>query len=200
MILLSESISSQVIVTNSKDTSSNISIDTMMFKSALILAGLIGSTVAAERNLRAESHVEDYGELEHLDLEIILANGDRELFPLLPGTKCPTGHHCRVRTHSNGVSPMVSALKDNLKRPLAMSMNWEEFNTNVETTVASNSYCTRRNAMAKAAGLAAGLSVAAVSKPAYAAETKVVKMGSDSGLLAFVPQKTTICSGDSVTW
>lgn len=81
-----------------------------------------------------------------------------------------------------------------------MSMNWEEFNTNVETTVASNSYCTRRNAMAKAAGLAAGLSVAAVSKPAYAAETKVVKMGSDSGLLAFVPQKTTICSGDSVTW
>ena len=173
----------------------------MIFKSAIFFAGLLSSTLAAERNLRAESHVyEVVGEIEHLDLELTLANGDRELFPLLPGTKCPPGHTCRVRTHTNGVSPMVSALKKNLKTPLAMSMNWEEFNTNVETTVASDNYCSRRKAMAKAAGLAAGLSVAAVSSPSYAAETKVVKMGSDSGLLAFVPQKTSICSGDSVTW
>merc|ERR1719384_1872671 len=49
-------------------------------------------------------------------------------------------------------------------------------------------------------GLAAGLTAAAVATPAYAAETKEVKMGSDSGLLAFVPQKTTICKGDTVKW
>ena len=54
--------------------------------------------------------------------------------------------------------------------------------------------------MAKAAGLAAGISVAAVSSPAYAAETKEVKMGTDSGGLQFVPAKTSICKGDSVKW
>lgn len=173
----------------------------MIFKSAIIFAGLLSSTLAAERNLRAEPHVDkDVGEIEHLDLELTLANGDRELFPLLPGTKCPPGHTCRVRTNTNGFSPMSGALKKNIKTPLAMTLNWEEFDTNVKTTVASDNYCTRRNAMARAAGLVAGLSVAAVNNPAYAAETKVVRMGSDAGLLAFVPQKTTICPGDSVTW
>ena len=175
----------------------------MIFKSAIVLAGLLSSTLAADRNLRAEPNVdEDVGEIEHLDLELTLDNGDRELFPLLPGTKCPPGHICRVRANTNtiGFSPMASALKKNIKTPIAMTLNWEEFDTNVKTTVASNNYCTRRNAMAKAAGLVAGLSAAAVSNPAYAAETKVVKMGSDAGLLAFVPSKTTICPGDSVTW
>merc|ERR1719243_150437 len=41
--------------------------------------------------------------------------------------------------------------------------------------------CTRRAAMARAAGLAAGLSLAAVNAPGFAAETK-------------------ICKGDTVTW
>ena len=58
----------------------------------------------------------------------------------------------------------------------------------------------RRQAMARAAGLVAGATVATVSAPAYSAETKEVLMGSDSGLLAFVPQKTSICKGDSVKW
>lgn len=178
----------------------------MIFKTTLLLIGLLSSNVTAERNLRAETHeeetklAEEVGEIEHLDLEVILDNGDRELFPLLPGTKCPTGHHCRLRTHFSGVSPMTSALKDNLKRPLAMALNWEEFNTNIKATVASDSFCDRRKAMARAAGLAAGLTASAVSNPAYAAETKEVKMGSDSGLLAFVPNKITICKGDSITW
>merc|ERR1719298_183969 len=54
--------------------------------------------------------------------------------------------------------------------------------------------------MAKAAGLAAGLSMAAVSAPAYAAQTVEVKMGADSGLLVFEPAKLSICAGDSVKW
>jgi len=70
----------------------------------------------------------------------------------------------------------------------------------MNTVVVSDNFCTRRSAMAKAAGLAAGLSVAAVSQPAYAAETKEVLMGTDSGGLKFVPEKTTVCKGDSVKW
>merc|ERR1711992_392295 len=68
------------------------------------------------------------------------------------------------------------------------------------TVVASNDYCSRRAAMARAAGLAAGLAATTVASPAYAAETKDVKMGSDSGQLVFVPAKVSICKGDSVKW
>jgi len=175
----------------------------MIYKT-LVLIGLFGGNVAAS-NLRGDAIDEEATKLvnvgvEHLDLEIVLENGDRELFPLLPGTKCPTGHHCRVRTHQGGMSPMANSLKNNLKTPLAMTLDWQEFNTNLNTVVASDKFCTRRQAMARAAGLAAGVSAAVVSKPAYAAETKEVKMGSDSGLLAFVPNKIQICKGDSVKW
>jgi len=54
--------------------------------------------------------------------------------------------------------------------------------------------------MARAAGLAAGLTLAQVSTPGFAAETKSVKMGSDSGQLIFVPDEIKICKGDTVTW
>merc|ERR1719263_1311121 len=73
-------------------------------------------------------------------------------------------------------------------------------NEEMNTLVASDSMCTRRNAMARAAGLAAGLALSAVNAPGFAAETKSVKMGSDSGQLVFVPDEIKICSGDSVTW
>merc|ERR1712194_807298 len=67
--------------------------------------------------------------------------GERQLFPLLPGTKCPTGHHCRVRTTSAGMNPMMGSLKDNLKTPLAATLDWQELNNNLNTVVASNDYC-----------------------------------------------------------
>jgi len=172
----------------------------MLFKS-LMLVGLL-SNVAAN-NLR--DNKEEIASVEHLDLEITHADGKRELFPLLPGTKCPPGHTCRARafedlTNIAGMTPMGAALKNNLKQPLAMAMNWEELNTNLEQVVTSDSYCTRRAAMKRAAGMAAGLAAAAVAQPAYAAATADVKMGSDAGLLAFVPAKTSICKGDSVKW
>merc|ERR1712087_619573 len=66
--------------------------------------------------------------------------------------------------------------------------------------VTSDSMCTRRQALARAAGLAAGLALSAVRAPGYAAETKTVKMGSDSGQLVFVPDEIKICKGDTVTW
>merc|ERR1719199_1088074 len=73
-------------------------------------------------------------------------------------------------------------------------------NDDLNTVVQSDDMCTRRRAMARAAGLAAGLALSAVNKPGFAAETKMVKMGSDSGQLVFVPHELQICKGDSVTW
>jgi plastocyanin len=154
----------------------------------LLLNGVLGGSIRA-------------APVEELDLEVMV-EGERQLFPLLPGTKCPTGHQCRTRT-STGVtdmSPMLSILKHNLKSPLAATLDWGELDSNLENIVSSNNFCTRRAAMAKSAGLAAGLSAAAVAQPAYAAETKEVKMGTDSGGLQFVPAKTQICKGDSVKW
>merc|ERR1719440_2154971 len=73
-------------------------------------------------------------------------------------------------------------------------------NDEMNTVVKSDSMCTRRHAMARAAGLAAGLALATVNAPGFAAETKSVKMGSDSGQLVFVPDEVKICKGDTVTW
>lgn len=166
-----------------------------MFKT-LVLAGLLGG---ASAKLGAEKATIDDADL-HLDLELEIG-GERQLFPLLPGTKCPTGHQCRVRSVSNqNMSPMMSSLKGSIKTSLAAKLNWEDLNENLTTVVQSNDYCSRRSAMARAAGLAAGVAATTVATPAYAAETKDVKMGSDSGQLVFVPAKITVCKGDSVKW
>merc|ERR1719379_2606608 len=73
-------------------------------------------------------------------------------------------------------------------------------NDDLNTVIQSDSMCTRRRAMARAAGLAAGLALSAVNAPGFAAETKTIKMGSDSGQLVFVPDEIKICAGDTVTW
>merc|ERR1719379_1094268 len=73
-------------------------------------------------------------------------------------------------------------------------------NDDLHTVVQSDNMCTRRRAMARAAGLAAGLTLAQVNAPAFAAETKSVKMGSDTGQLVFVPDELKVCKGDSITW
>ena len=172
----------------------------MIFRTFLLIGFLSG-------NFAAAADV-DNDELErNLDLELEVEGGERQLFPLLPGTKCPTGHVCHKRA-STGMMPSSSAsannLKDSIKRNykthLQMTMDWDEFGKNLDTIVVSNSYCTRRAAMQRAAGLASGLAISAVSQPAYAAETREVKMGSDSGGLQFVPAKVSICKGDSVKW
>mmetsp|Transcript_125 Transcript_125/g.125 ORF Transcript_125/g.125 Transcript_125/m.125 type:complete len:257 (+) Transcript_125:66-836(+) len=188
-----------------------------MFSKACILAfvGVLGSSNAEMNHMKmglrafepisaaVVEDVNDFSEsIVRLDLEV-LVDGERQLFPLLPGVQCPTGHTCRSRTtdaQGQAQAPMISVLKNNMKTQLAMSLNWEEMNNELNTVVASNNFCTRRAAMAKAAGLAAGVSVATVSQPAYAAETTKVKMGSDSGGLQFVPAKVSICKGDSVKW
>jgi len=169
-------------------------------KASLLLVGLLSGNALAS-NLRP---IEREADSSIVDLEVMV-EGERQLFPLLPGTKCPTGHTCRSRAPVTSlargdVAPLVPALKGNIKTSLSMSLDWIDLNKNLKTVVASDSFCTRRQAMARAAGLAAGVAAATVAAPAYAAETKEVKMGSDGGLLAFVPQKTSICRGDSVKW
>merc|ERR1719389_1247396 len=89
---------------------------------------------------------------------------------------------------ANGVKGPVKALE-----MLAL-------NDDLNTVVQSDSMCTRRHAMARAAGLAAGLALSTVNAPGFAAATASVKMGSDSGQLVFVPDEVKICKGDTVTW
>jgi plastocyanin len=172
-----------------------------MFKTAVLISLIAGA---------AAEHVEP----EALDLEVVVEGGRRELFPLTPGVKCPAGHKCHARTQRAGVAPMMASLnedaggvapltpflKENLKSPLVEPESWHAMNTNLNTAVKSDDYCTRRGAMARAAGLAAGMSFATVNAPAFAAATTEVKMGDDSGQLVFVPKKIKVCKGDSVKW
>ena len=95
---------------------------------------------------------------------------------------------------------MMSSLKNNLNTQLSATLDWHEMNKNLNEVVMSDNYCSRRAAMTRAAGLAAGVAAVTVSQPAYAAQTVNVKMGTDSGLLAFEPKKVTICAGDTVKW
>ena len=64
-------------------------------KFSLMLIGLAGVVAAEEKNLRVnvvpvnheeKAPVDDFTS-EHLDLEVIGEGGERELFPLLPGTR-----------------------------------------------------------------------------------------------------------------
>merc|ERR1719335_1339795 len=82
----------------------------------------------------------------------------------------------------------------------AKTLEMLQLNDELNTVVKSDSMCSRRHAMARAAGLAAGLTMAQVNKPGFAAATKMVKLGADNGQLVFVPDEIEICKGDSVTW
>lgn len=123
----------------------------------------------------------------------------RELFPLYSvGTKCAR-RGCSVYQQISSVNPTMSLADGNVKGPVK-ALEMLALNDDLNTVVQSNSMCTRRRAMARAAGLAAGLALSQVNAPGFAAETKMVKMGSDSGQLVFVPDEITICKGDTVTW
>ena len=92
-----------------------------------------------------------------------------------PSVSCRHSQHAHARSlplthptssHSSGVAPLMSSLSNNLKTPLDTEAA-HAMNNNLKTVVDSADYCARRNAMARAAGLAAGLAVATVSNPAY---------------------------------
>eukprot|EP00325_Prymnesiales_sp_UTEX-LB-985_P029686 CAMPEP_0174724246 /NCGR_PEP_ID=MMETSP1094-20130205/42902_1 /TAXON_ID=156173 /ORGANISM="Chrysochromulina brevifilum, Strain UTEX LB 985" /LENGTH=217 /DNA_ID=CAMNT_0015925435 /DNA_START=69 /DNA_END=722 /DNA_ORIENTATION=+ len=148
----------------------------------------------------AADPVAEIDTVESLDLDNETSSQRRELFPLYSiGNKCAR-RGCSIYHQVSAVSPQMS-LKDGIdsKGPVK-ALEMLALNDDLNTVVQSDSYCTRRRAMARAAGLAAGLALTAVNAPTFAAETKTVKMGSDSGQLVFVPDEITICKGDSVTW
>ena len=95
-------------------------------------------------------------------------------------------------------SPMVIALEK--ANSLPEDLEWKGINAHLKTITRSDDYCTRRNAMKRAAGLVAGETMDTVNSPEMVAETRQIKMGTDSGMLVFVPSKTSICKGDTVTW
>merc|ERR1711957_898290 len=61
-----------------------------------------------------------------------------------------------------------------MKTELAASVDWNEFNKELTSVVNGDNYCSRRQAMTRAAAVAAGVALTTVSSPAFAAETKVV--------------------------
>jgi len=164
--------------------------------SAAYIAGAPVTDVTAHRELE---------EVDGIEVEVPeFVNGvrGRELFPSLAvGNKCGRrGCFARDRAAARRSKAMMAiGQDDSIKGPIKALQILAE-SEDQSTTVTSSDSCTRRHAMAKAAGIAAGLALATVSAPGFAAETKMVKMGSDSGQLVFVPDEIKICKGDTVTW
>merc|ERR1712106_571062 len=118
----------------------------------------------------------------------------RELFPIYALKNKCSAYCASAASSRTGPVEMVST-GQNVKGVKALEML--ALNDDLNTVVKSDHMCTRRSAMARAAGLAFGLSMAAVGAPGFAAETKTVKMGSDSGQLVFVPVEDAIPKGVS---
>jgi plastocyanin len=150
-----------------------------MMKTAALLIGLTG--------IMAEAEVE-------------VDDNRRELFPLYSmGTKCAR-RGCSIYHQITAVNPQMAIGQEAAVKGPVKALEMLALNDDLNTVVQSDNMCTRRHAMARAAGLAAGLALATVNAPGFAAETKAVKMGADSGTLVFVPDEVKICAGDSVTW
>jgi plastocyanin len=190
-----------------------------MIKAILLTSGLLAAS-AAPTPKDLSSAVERIEELEIMlaakdarisDLESQLFKLDnetmveshsnhRELFPLYSvGTKCAR-RGCSIYHQINAVNPMMSLGDERKTKGPVKALEMLALNDDLNTVIQSGDMCTRRRAMTRAAGLAAGLALSAVNAPAFAAETKTVKMGSDSGQLVFVPDEIKICAGDTVTW
>ena len=162
-----------------------------------LIIGLFAGHIAAD--------VEDVAP-EQIAAETATTRG-RELFAAYAhGSSC-VRRGCAARAKAAALSPnsradensIVMSMGENTKGPVK-ALEMMALNDHLKTVVMSDDMCTRRRAMSRAAGLAAGLALSHVNTPAFAAETKTVKMGADSGQLVFVPDEIKICKGDTVTW
>ena len=173
----------------------------MIYATLFLIVGLLAGPVAAAP--APTEAVEANGAPEAIELDEGAPR--RELFPLYAvGSKCArrgcSVYHQVSAVGRAGEDPSMSlADKMGVKGPMK-TLEMLALNDDLNTVVQSDSMCTRRRAMARAAGLAAGLALTQVNAPAFAAETKNVKMGSDSGQLVFLPDEIKICKGDTVTW
>merc|ERR1712087_1101058 len=154
-----------------------------MMKTLFLTIGLFAGYIAA-------APTQDKRELVETDSEA--AKRGRSLFPIYAiRTKC--ARYCSAL--DDVYKPMMSVSDANVVKggSPVNALEMLALNDDLNTMVESDDKCTRRHAMARAAGLAAGLALSAVNKPGFAAETKMVKMGSDSGQLVFVPDEVTLC-------
>nr|ABI14385.1 chloroplast plastocyanin [Karlodinium veneficum] len=87
------------------------------------------------------------------------------------------------------VSPILSDALDT--NPEALKLDPE-----AALDKAGADFCSRRNALGRAAAAAAAM----IGAPALVSAGATVKMGTDSGALAFEPKDITVCAGDTVTW
>jgi plastocyanin len=169
----------------------------MIYKTSLLIIGLLAGHAAT-----APTEVERFDN-EGVDSEIVDSETDearRELFPLYAvGNKCAR-RGCSVYQQIERVSSPAMVIGDAKFKGPVKALEMLALNDDLHTVVNSDSYCTRRQAMARAAGLAAGMAMATVNTPGFAAQTAAVKMGSDSGQLVFSPDEIKICKGDSITW
>ena len=172
----------------------------MLYKTLLVGVGLAAvlaaPAVEVEKIEKIERQLFD-------DADAAAVQRGRELFPLYSlGNKCARLCHAKDRAIKEiaAVNPKMNMCDAEATKGPVKTLEMLALNDDLNTVVQSNSMCTRRHAMARAAGLAAGLALSAVQSPGFAAETKMVKMGSDNGQLVFVPDEVKICKGDSVTW
>jgi plastocyanin len=156
-----------------------------MIYTPFLFIGLLAGHVAAE----------DVEAINGQALSDVAIERGRELFPIAIGAKCARYCSARCSAPRAALGADASAVKGPVKALEMLALN-----DDLNTMVTSDSMCTRRQAMARAMGLAAGLAAGVVGSPGFAAETKMVKMGADSGQLVFVPDEISICKGDSVTW
>jgi len=174
-----------------------------MIKTVFLIIGLAGHVAAAPTPAEEVAPTERKNErelatVEDADQAAAAPTPGRELFPLY-SIKARTRAAARNPAASNTAVNPIMSLANELKGPVK-GLEMLALNDDLNTVVKSDSYCTRRHAMARAAGLAAGLSMATVNAPGFAAGSASVKMGTDSGQLVFVPDETKICKGDTVTW
>jgi plastocyanin len=165
-----------------------------MMKAVVLGAGLVGVTMAAPTTM---PEVKDTA----TEVEDTATEHGRELFPNFAMATKKSSFKIGDRAAAGRANPVGMTLGDlnQIKGP-AKTLEMLRMNDEMNTVVYSDNMCTRRHAMARAAGLAAGLALSQISAPGFAAETKMVKMGSDAGQLVFVPDEIKICKGDTVTW
>merc|ERR1719379_2585372 len=125
-----------------------------------------------------------------------------ESYGMVQGYAPSTGiqhHQPSYLTHAPATGASMSvAGPDRTVSPITDSLSALGRDPSPASLYEADGYCSRRNALMKAAAIGAGTMLAG-TQATFAAEFKV-KMGTDSGQLVYEPADLTICKGDTITW
>merc|ERR1711904_365766 len=95
----------------------------------------------------------------------------------------------RAQTGLRSNAPVMSDALDTAPQALKLDLA-------SELDKAGSDFCSRRNALGRAAAAMAAM----IGAPSLVSAGGAVKMGSDDGKLVFEPSDITICKGDTITW